>query len=424
MNFFQSFKPISISLSPNTEKDDVVLALKLIFRPRQWKNGTENYIKRLEEKFRDYLGVDSVFSFNSGRGALMAILNALEIGAGEEILLQEFTCNAAVNPILKLGATPIFVDIDDTLNLDPKDLRKKITRKSRAVIIQHTFGYPAQIDEISEVAKENNLYLIEDCAHSLGAKYKNKNCGTFGDAAFFSFGRDKIISSVFGGMAVVNEKKIARKIKEIRDNLNYPKNLWIFRQLLHPILMNFFVLPAFGLHQELGKIILGFFYKFSFLSKAVSKKEKKGEISEDFFKKMPNALALLALNQLAKLEKFNSHRRKLADFYRKELSASHFVLPFAGKTNGRHSVFMRYPILFSGNTNDFLKKARKRKIFLNDGWRENPVIPPDTDLQKMGYKNGMCPNAEKTAKSILNLPTHINISGQEARAIIEFLNAA
>ena len=253
MNICQELKPISISLSPNTEKDDIDLTLKLIFQPRKWKIGVNQRTHQrqsastiLEEEFKKYLGVKYAFSFNSGRAGLMAILDSIlkeenlsseALAKEDEILLQAFTCNSAVNPILNLDAKPVFVDIDETLNLDPDDLKKKITERSKAVMIQHTFGWPAKIDKISKIARENNLYLIEDCAHSLGAEYKSKKsglpadlrrpkpttvgegrslakAGSFGDASFFSFGRDKIISSVFGGMVVTNNEKIGERIKE------------------------------------------------------------------------------------------------------------------------------------------------------------------------------------------------------------------
>jgi len=419
------FKPIFISLSPNTEKDDIWSALKLIFQPWKWKKGCHppatQKIKELEEEFKKYLGVKYAISFNSGRSALIAILEAIDIRGGDEVLLQAFTCNAAVNPILNKGAKPVFVDIDDTLNLDPDDLKKKIALKSKAVMIQHTFGWPAQIEEILKIAKANNLYLIEDCAHALGAKYQGKFCGTFGDAAFFSFGRDKVISSVFGGMVITNNEKMGERIKEFRDKLDYPSNFWIFQQLLHPILINCLILPAYGLNQHLGRLLLGAFHKLSILSKSVYKKEKRGEIPEYFPKCLPNALATLALNQFRKLERFNEHRRKATSFYEKELKNAGFNLPLAKSQEGREPIFMRYPILVNFDTDEILQKLRAKKIFLDDGWRKSPVVPPDTNIDKMGYLSGSCPQAEKVAQSILNLPTHINISQKEAKKIVDFL---
>jgi len=420
------FRPISISLSPNTEKDDIRLALKLLFQPWNWK--INHYATRprsvgLEEEFKRYLGVKYAISFNSGRSGLMAILDSLDIKKDDEVLLQSFTCNSAVNPILKRKAKPIFVDIDDTINLDPVDLKKKITPKSKAVMIQHTFGWPAQIEEILKFVRQNNLFLIEDCAHSLGAKYQGKFCGTFGDVAFFSFGRDKIISSVFGGMIITNNEKMGERIKEFRDKLDYPSNFWIFQQLLHPILINCLILPAYGLNQYLGRLLLGLFHKLSILSKSVYKKEKRGKIPKYFPKRFPNALATLALNQFKKLEKFNNHRRKTASFYEKELKNTGFNLPLAKSQEGRTPAFMRYPILVNFDTDEILQKLRRKKIFLDDGWRKSPVVPPDTDIDKMGYLFGSCPQVEKVAQNIVNLPTHINISEKEAKIIVNFLKS-
>ena len=446
MNSCQLFKPISISLSPNTEKDDIDLALKLIFQPWFWKIGVNQRTHQrqsastlLEEEFKKYLGVKYALSFNSGRSALIAILDALEIKEENEILIQAFTCNSAVNPILNLGAKPVFVDIDETLNLNPKDLKKKITHstssgrasKIKAVMIQHTFGWPAKIDEISEVCKKYNLYLIEDCAHSLGAEYKSKKsglptealakAGTFGDAAFFSFGRDKIISSVFGGMVVTNNDEIEERIKKIQEKLDFPSNFWIFQQLLHPILTNYIVLPAYGLNSAFGRIILGLFHVFSVLSKGVYKKEKKGKISKYFPKKFPNALAILALNQFKKLERFNEHRREIAKFYENELKNTKFVPPLTKPWENITPIFMRYPVLVNLDTDRILNEARKRKIYLDDGWRKTPIVPPDTKIDKMKYIPGSCPKAEEIAKKILNLPTHINISLKDAQKIVDFL---
>ncbi len=197
-------KPITISLSPNTEADDVFLAVKTIIQPLLWKTGKAT--SDAEQWFRNYFSVEQAVSFNSGRSALLAILKAFGIGEGDEVLVQAFTCVAVPNSVLWAGAKPVFVDIDATLNMDPKDAEKKITKNTKALIVQHTFGVPAQMDKIIALAKKHHLILIEDCAHALGATYKGKKVGTFGDAAFFSFGRDKVVSSVFGGMAIINAK--------------------------------------------------------------------------------------------------------------------------------------------------------------------------------------------------------------------------
>lgn len=410
-------KPISISLSPNTEKDDVFLAFKLLFQPWCWFSGESS--QKLEEEFQKYLGVNQAVSFNSGRSALIAVLEALDIKEGDEVLLQGFTCNSAVNPILERKARPVFVDVDDTLNLDPKDLERKITQKTKAVMVQHNFGWPARMEEILNIVKERNVYLIEDCAHALGARYRGNFCGTFGDVAFFSIGRDKVISSVFGGMAVTNNDKVAERLKNFQGKLTFPSGFWIFQQLLHPVLMNWKIMPAYALHPFLGRIVLGVFHKLSILSKAVYREEKRGKMGKYFPRLFPAALATLALKQFKKLERFNSHRREIADIYKKELEE--FNLPLAKAQEGIEPVFMRYPVLLEKDTDKILKEARKKRMFLDDGWRKSPVVPPDTDTEKMQYIPGSCPRAENVAGSILNLPTHINISEKDAKRIVEFL---
>lgn len=409
-------KPIFISLSPNIERDDLFLVLQKLFQPWNFFDGPA--IKELEESFKKYLNLKYAFSFNSGRSAFLAILKSLSLKEEDEILLQAFTCNALVNPILALNLKPIFVDIEkSTLNLDPQDLKKKITPKSKVVVVQHTFGLPAKMEEILKICLANDLILIEDCAHCLGATLENKKLGTFGKAAFFSFGRDKIISSVSGGMAVTNDPVLGERLKEFQAKCSFPSYFWTLRELFHPVLTQGFIKPLYRFFG-IGKWFLIFFQKLEILSKAVSKEEKKGKLSSYFPKKLPNVLACLALNQLKKLKKFNCHRKKIAKIYDEELKELNIQLPLW--QTGR--VYMRYPLILENkDTDEILRKFEKEKIFLDDGWRKTPIVPPDTDQTKMHYKIGSCPNAEKVAKFIINLPTHIQISEKDAQKIVNLL---
>ncbi len=410
---------ITISLSPNTERDDILLALNLIIKPWLWKlKSKKTGDGILEKEFKRYLNIKYAFAFNSGRSGLLAILDSLNLDPKDEVLIQAFTCNAVPNPILWKNLAPVYVDCDEeTLNMSAEDLEKKITSKSRAVIIQHTFGLPAEIDKIIEICRRNNLILIEDCAHSLGAEYKDSKVGTFGDAAFFSFGRDKIISSIYGGMVVTNNLKLAEKIEIFQRNCAFPSSFWIFQQLLHPIVINCLVLPLYGFFG-LGKYFLLFLQKIKILSKAVQKKEKQGKRPIYFPLKMPMALEILALNQFKKLNKFLAHQKKIAGLYEKNLQDSMFILP--RETVGR--VYMRYSVLLKKyDTSIFLRLARKQGILLDDGWRKTSIVPMDTNQHKMGYILNSCPRAEKIAQSIINLPTHINISTRKAQKIINLL---
>jgi len=403
-----SFSPISVSLSPNVQKDDVFLAYKTALNPGTWKTGGK--IKELEDGFKNYFGVKYAFSFNSGRSSLMSIIQAMEIGFGDEILVQAYTCNAVPNPIIWSGAKPVYVDIngEEDLTISVDDLEKKITKKSKAIIVQHTFGFIADIDKILSLAKKHNLKIIEDCAHILGAEYLGKKVGTFGDASFFSFGRDKAISSVFGGMVLTNNADFAEKISEFQKKCGQPSNLWIFRQLLHPIVYSFGLATYnfFGL----GKFVILFFQTIGLLSKAVTKKEKQGEKPEYFPFAMPNALAVLTINQFKKIDRFNRHRREITDFYERLLNKSH--------QKSKNTFLLKYPIIVK-NPKTIIEKAKIKNIILNDGWSGSPIMPSGTDLAKMNYNIGGCPRAERLSEIILNLPTHINISEDKAGKIVK-----
>ncbi len=410
------FKPISISLSPNVEKDDLHLALNLIIRPWLWKKGRAT--EELENKFKKYLGIKYAFSFNSGRSSFFAILKSLNLQEGSEVLLQAFTCNAVPNPVLWEGLKPVYVDCNkDDFNMDAKDLEHKINVKSRVVVVQHTFGLPADMDQIGGVCGSNSLILIEDCAHSLGAEFNGEKVGSHSKTAFFSFSRDKVISSVYGGMAVTNDDKLAESLRQAQADFGMPNSFWIFQQLLHPILLNYIILPIYNF-LDLGKIFLVLSQWLHILSKAVSWQEKQGKRPDYFPRAMPNALAAMALNQFDKLEKFNSHRQKIADYYFENLKDAKFQLP--KKFENRKNIFLRFTVKHS-DANEIIYNAwHKQNILLGD-WYTTPIAPFDTNLEEMKYIKGSCPNAEDLAKITLNLPTHINISQKDAERIVNFL---
>jgi dTDP-4-amino-4,6-dideoxygalactose transaminase len=411
------FKVISISLSPNTERDDVQLALCLLFRPWHWTKG--NVISELEKNFSSKFNFGRSFAFNSGRSCLLSALEAIGITKGDEVIIQSFTCNAVVNPILKSGAKPVYVDIGKDLNMDISNLKEKITPHTKVIIAQHTFGMPCDIEAISAIAKENNLVLIEDCAHSLGAKVKDKYCGSFGDFSFFSFGRDKVISSVYGGILCVNNPKFLEKTREIRDKTPYPSSPWTVQQILHPILVNLFILPFYNV--LLGKVLMAFFVNLGILSKSVTKDENQGRLPQYFPRRMPNGLAILAYHQLHKLERFNRHRREITKFYEQELKSNpEYEIVFKDTPSELSPIYLKFPLI-NKNRKNILGKMRMHNIYLNDGWRDSAIMPPMSNLEKMVYSEGSCRLAEETARKIIYLPTHINISINDAKKIVYLL---
>ncbi|MDO8512243.1 MAG: DegT/DnrJ/EryC1/StrS family aminotransferase [bacterium] len=396
---------IAISLAPNFETKDALLALKQLFLPWRWRKGTAN--QRLVAKLQAILGRKEIYTVNSARWGLYLLLQNLRLEKDTEVLLQAFTCVSVPGPVLWNNLKPVYVDIlERELTMDPLDLERKITAKSRVIIVQHTFGIPARMDEIMTIAKKHNLIVIEDCAHTLGGKHRDKLLGTIGDASIFSFGRDKAISSVFGGAIMVNNQKVFTSIKSAVAELPLSKNGWVLQQLMHPILFELIIKPLYFTAQ-IGKIKLVFAQKVGLLSKAIASHEKSGGKPAFECAKLSNALAELACFQLSRLEAFNARRREIVEIYNKELHQSGF--------DGQS--LLRYPI-FVDEPRKLLLAARKEKILLGD-WYE-VIAPKDTDLKAVQYVAGSCPVAESVAKREINLPTYYTLKNSDLKKIVEF----
>lgn len=380
---------ISASLSPNVQSDDVFFAFKTLLNPGKWKHGEA--LAGVREWFGKRYGAE-IALFSSGRVALYAILKSFGIGVGDEVIVQAFTCVAVPNSILWVGAMPVYADIDDTYNIDPKLFEKNITKKTKAVIVQHTFGIAANVSEISRIARKHGILLIEDFAHSLGMPIR-------GDAAFFSFGRDKVISSVWGGGAIISLKFKTQnsKLKSIEQKLPKPSSFWIFQQLLHPIAFSF-ILMLYDV--IIGKILLFLLQKFGLLSIPVYPEEKRGGRPSELFVKYPNALAVLALSQLKKHDQFNRVRKEIAAFYAQK------------SVDG---IYLRYPMLVS-NPKKIIDNAKKHGVLLGN-WYHNTIDPVGVDFDAIDYKPGSCPKAENVARHIINLPTLITL--REAQYVKE-----
>lgn len=403
-------RPIAISLSPNTENKDILASLKMLFSP--WNFFKGNYTRLLEQWFRQYFGVSYAISFVSGRGALFATLKTLGIGINDEVILQAFTCVSVADAIIATGAKPIFVDINKSLTIDPFDLDQKITKKTKAVVIQHTFGIPADLNQILKIAKRHKLKVIEDCAHAIGLEYKNKKLGAFGDAAFFSFGRDKAFSSVFGGMVITNNKPLGKSLRLFQRQQGYPSFFWVWQQLFHPIAF-YFILPFYNFFS-VGKIILVFFQTLNLLSFPISWEEKHGQLPKKFIKRLPNALSFLALYQLKKIKEYNGKREEISNLYLTKLNQTRFVFPYK-----KSLAFLRFPILVN-DRDKMLSFFKKRGIYLGK-WYSEVIDPKGVDLKKVFYQKGSCPNAEFIAQRIINLPTYPTIQISQIEKIIRLL---
>ena len=183
----------------------------------KWISSRGHYINKFENKFSKFTRSRYSISVNNGTAALHLSLLALNIKKGDEVIVPSFTYVAPVNAIRYVDATPIFIDVNFfTSQIDETILDKKITRKTKAVIVPRLYGYSANIEEIKKICKKKRIFLIEDCAESFGCFFKKKHLGTFGDIGTFSFFGSKTITTGEGGMVVTNNKKIAKLVIKLK----------------------------------------------------------------------------------------------------------------------------------------------------------------------------------------------------------------
>jgi dTDP-4-amino-4,6-dideoxygalactose transaminase/lipid II:glycine glycyltransferase (peptidoglycan interpeptide bridge formation enzyme) len=409
-------KTIFTSLAPNTERDDVGLSLKLLFQPWTWLKG--DCVARLEGEFRSFLPIENAVAFESGRTALHAILESLNLKSDDQVLVQGFTCVVVVNAIRLAGAEPIFVDCEEgSYSMDAQAAAQLITPRTKAMIVQHTFGVPADMTELMALARQHGIFVIEDCAHAVGSRIGEKKVGTFGDTAIFSFGRDKVVSSVFGGLAVTPHADLADKLKKLQSAYPEASRVWVFRQLLHPVIT--FVAKSTYNWASLGKFIIFTAKRLGLISKTVETGERRGERASFAGRHMPNALACLALHQMSKLTRHSRHRQQIAQCYRQTLTGSDLGITGQEPSGWDQDVLMRYSI--QSNDAPGLREAAKRQNILLGDWYDTPVAPRGTDYQAIGYIPGSCPAAERMAEHVVNLPTDIHIGLQDAKRIADFV---
>ncbi len=355
-------------------------------------------------------------SFQRGRDALLVLLKGLGIGEGDEVILQAYTCIVVPNAIQYTGAIPIYADIEEEgFNIDPVSVEKLISPRTKAIIVQHTFGEPADIKAIQELCRKHKILLVEDCAHALSATHHNRSVGTFGDAAIWSFGRDKVISSVWGGMITTDDDQLAKRLRDHQRQLPFPNFFQIKQALLHPL---FFALIKPIYRFKIGKLFLVTLQKIHALPRVIFPAEKSGNKPKFFPQRLPNTLAVLAHHQLKKLNSFHQHRLQMAAYYTEQLK-DQAGLKLPDSVNNSSASWLRYTIR-TPKAAQILNKARKQGIYLGD-WYTTVLAPAGCQLSHFNYQSGSCPRAEKAAAETINLPTHIQMTKQQVDEVVGFL---
>ncbi|MDP4093169.1 MAG: UDP-4-amino-4,6-dideoxy-N-acetyl-beta-L-altrosamine transaminase [Bacillota bacterium] len=339
-------------------------------------------ISEFEKKLTDYTGAKHCAAISNGTAALHAACFAAGIGIGDEVITSPITFAASANCALYVGAKPVFADIDpETYNIDPKDIERKITKRTKAIIPVHFTGQPCDMDAITDLAKKYGLIVIEDGAHALGAEYKGKKAGTISDMTTFSFHPVKHITTGEGGAILTNSREYYEKMIMFRshgitrdeDKLTGNEGSWYYEQQF-----------------------LGYNYR------------------------MTDIQAALGISQMDKLDGFLEKRRNYADTYNNAFKdIDEIVVPFqmANTMSAWHLYIIQLKLeKLRVGRKEIFNELKKRNIGVNVHYIPVYYHPY---YRKLGYDKGLCPNAEKLYDRMITLPLFPKMSIQDIEYVIE-----
>jgi perosamine synthetase len=339
-----------------------------------WISSQGSYVKRFEKEFAEFCGAQYGVAVSNGTVALHLALAALDIKAGDEVIVPDLTFAASVNAIIYTGATPVIVDVDKTTwTISLTDIEKNITPRTKAIMPVHLYGHAAHMDEVMALAKKHNLLVVEDAAEAIGGKYKSRHVGVFGDAATFSFFGNKTITTGEGGMVFFKDKKAYEKAVVLRDHgMSKEKKYW---------------------HEYVG-----------------------------FNYRMTNLQAAIGCAQLERINEFIEAKRKLADFYNKVLTETGcFILPpqESWAVNG----YWLYTAILKENVN--ISRDMLMEKMLKNGVETRPAFYP---LHQMPpYKNypsnSSFQNSTYISAQGISFPSSVNITQEELDNIAHALHA-
>ena len=381
--------------------NEIIILIKSLFSLNSFVD--KKIINDYEKKFSLLSRQKFSFSFGSGRMSLYCGLKALGIKPEDEIIIPAFTCVVVPNAILYLKAKPIYCDITyKDFNIDLKKIKKLINKKTRAIYIQHTFGYPCDISSIKNLCKKKNILVIEDCAHIFPNKENNKIVHKHSDISYFSTDHSKFINTHLGGMITTNNKKIAKKLKIIKSSTKSLDLIQNLQVIISFILENILYHPNI---YYFGKFFLKVFSKLKILF--YFRDELKIE-KPCYYPTLINSYqAKIGISQLSNLKNNLNHRRSMVKICKKYISSK-----YATKKN---FALLRY---------SFLVKSKKKfinkfsKFFDLDTWYDTVLHGRNKNFNKLYYKKGSCKNAEKICKHIVNFPTHLRIDNKNFETIL------
>ncbi len=363
MAFEEKFRvPMS---APDINDDDVEAVAEVV---RSGRLALGPKCVEFERAMAEYVGVRHAVAVSSGTAALHLLVRILGVGPGDEVLVPSFTFAASVNAILYEGATPVFVDIEpDTYNLDPADLERRITSRTKAIMAVDVFGHPAPWDEIEDVAARRALLVIDDCCEALGAEYKGRKLGQFGSGGAFAFYPNKQMTTGEGGMIVTDDDRIARLAVSLR-NQGRDSGAWLS-------------------HARLG-----------------------------FNYRMDDMSAAIGCTQMARLDDFLAKRAAVAALYTSRLTGVAGVRTPVVRSDVRMSWFVYVITLDAGVDGTTVIEAMERRgvparAYFDPIHTQRYMLegaPPPVDL----------PVTEAVARRTVALPFHNNLSASEVDLVV------
>lgn len=342
-------------------------------------------ISEFENNLAKYCGSKYAVIFSSGTAALHAAYFAAGLGKGNEFITTPMTFAATANAGLYLGATAVFADIDENNNLDPKEVVKKITSKTKLISVVDFAGLPAKLDEFKKIAREHNLVLVEDGCHALGASYKGKKIGSVADMTAFSFHPVKSITTGEGGAVLTDNKKYYEKMKVFRHH---------------------------GIVRDPEK------FKMKFTGDWYHEMQELG-----YNYRITDIQAALGISQLKRLDKFIKARKKIAFGYGEALKklSRHIQLPSDSEdfSSSWHIYVIKLKGELAKKRDEIFKKLRGAGIGVQVHYIPVYLHPY---YQKLGYKKGLCPNAESFYEAELSIPLYPDLSPKDQDFVIKTIN--
>lgn len=332
-----------------------------------WISSKGRFVADFETKFAAYTTVCYATSVTNGTTALHLALLALGISPGDEVIVPTLTYIASVNAITYTGATPVFVDsLADTWQMDPDEVRRKITPRTRAIMVVHLYGHPCDMDSLVTIAKEHGIFLLEDCAEAFGALYKGHHVGTFGDIATYSFFGNKTITTGEGGMVVTNDETLYDRAVHFKGQ-------------------------GLAKHREYWHDVIGYNYR------------------------MTNICAAIGLAQLERADEILTKKRQVAHWYSECLSD--LPLTFHHEVGDvRHSYWMCSVLAENREKRDQLRDALER-----NGIETRPVFFPIHTMPMYAQKFQRHPVAENLGWRGINLPSWPEITKKQVVSIVAII---